>query len=331
MNRQPAPHADVLPGTPWHTGERVLQARAGVEERLAEVGARVVRDYTPDQHREFFAMLPSIVIGAVAPDGRVWATVRAGHPGFLHSPDPHRLEVSTVRDADDPADSGMEDGNAIALLGIEPMTRRRNRLNGTVHRTGPQGFEVSVGQSFGNCPQYIQKREFVITRDPAQPADVAPQVMTELDERARALIGRADSFFVATYVDLPGGIRQVDVSHRGGRPGFVRLDADGGLTIPDFPGNTYFNTLGNMMVNPVAGLVFVSYATGELLQLAGRTEVITDSPEIATLEGADRLWRFIPEQIVRRDRALPLRWDFVPGGESPQALRTGVWAGSRGS
>ncbi len=330
MNRQPVPHAELLPGTPWHTGERILQARAGVDERLAEVGPRVVRDYMPDQHREFFSMLPSIVIGAVAPDGRVWATMRAGQPGFVQSPDPRLLEVASARDADDPANAGMEDGDAIGLLGIQPMTRRRNRLNGVVHRRDAAGFGVSVGQSFGNCPQYIQQRDFVVTRDPAEPNPVEPEAMTELDARARTLIRHADSFFVATYVDLPGG-RQVDVSHRGGRPGFVRVDADGSLTIPDFPGNTFFNTLGNMMVNPVAGLVFVSYPTGDLLQMTGRTEVITDSPEIATLEGADRLWRFYPEQIVRRDRALPLRWDFVPGGESPQALRTGVWPAPRDS
>ncbi|GAA7756198.1 MULTISPECIES: pyridoxamine 5'-phosphate oxidase family protein [Cupriavidus] len=330
MNRQPAPHAELLPGTPWHTGERILQSRAGVEERLAEVGPRVVRDYMPDQHREFFAMLPSIVIGAVAPDGQVWATLRAGQPGFLQSPNPYLLEVASPRDADDPADSGMEDGNAIALLGLDPMTRRRNRLNGTVRRDDARGFGVTVGQSFGNCPQYIQKREFVVTRDPATPGTVAPQILTALDARARTLIRHADSFFVATYVDLPGG-RQVDVSHRGGRPGFVRVDADGGLTIPDFAGNTFFNTLGNMLVNPVAGLVFVSYPTGDLLQMTGRAEVITDSPEIRTVEGAERLWRFFPRQIVRRDRALPLRWDFMPGGESPQALRTGVWPGDPAS
>jgi len=86
-----------------------------------------------------------------------------------------------------------------------------------------------------------------------------------------------------------------------------------------------------MLVNPVAGLVFVSYPTGDLLQMTGRAEVITDSPEIRTVEGAERLWRFFPRQIVRRDRALPLRWDFMPGGESPQALRTGVWPGDPAS
>ncbi|RZT36345.1 pyridoxamine 5'-phosphate oxidase family protein [Cupriavidus agavae] len=313
------------PGTPWHAGERLLQAHAGMEARLAEVGPRVVRDFMPEQHRDFFKQLPSIVIGAVAPDGRPWATVRAGAPGFMDSPDPRALDLAVIRDPADPAEAGLEDGNAIGLLGIEPATRRRNRMNGTVARTGAARFRVAVGQSFGNCPQYIQKRDFALVRDPATPTDVAPQVMSVLDERARKLIGASDSFFVASYADLASGERQVDVSHRGGKPGFVRVDADGGLTIPDFPGNTFYNTLGNLMVNPVAGLVFVNYPTGDLLQMTGRTEVITDSPEIARFERAQLLWRFMPETIVRRDRALPLRWDFIPGGASPQALATGSW------
>ncbi|WP_137926502.1 pyridoxamine 5'-phosphate oxidase family protein [Cupriavidus sp. 2SB] len=314
------------PGTPWHAGERVLQAHAGMEERLAEVGSRVVRPFMPDQHRDFFHQLPSIVIGTVAPDGRPWATVRAAHPGFMHSPDPRVLDMSLVRDAADPADAGMEDGDPIGMLGIEPATRRRNRMNGTVRRDDAQHFSVEVGQSFGNCPQYIQKRDFTFTRDPAEPADTPSQAMTALDDHARKLIRASDSFFVASYVDLADGERQVDVSHRGGKPGFVRVDDDGGLTIPDFPGNTFFNTLGNLMVNPVAGLVFVNYATGELLQMTGRAEVLTDSPDIARFERAQLLWRFLPETIVRRARALPLRWDFIPGGESPQALATGSWA-----
>ena len=39
----------------------------------------------------------------------------------------------------------------------------------------------------------------------------------------------------------------MDISHRGGRPGFVRVDGDV-LTIPDFRGNRYFNTLSNLLL-----------------------------------------------------------------------------------
>src|SRR3546814_14766932 len=73
------------------------------------------------------------------------------------------------------------------------------------------------------------------------------------------------------------GLREqgADVSHRGGRPGFVRVTEDDGrsvLTIPDFSGNQFFNTLGNIAINPRAGLLFVDFATGDLLTLTGRSE-----------------------------------------------------------
>ncbi|ARP81848.1 FAD-binding oxidoreductase [Bordetella genomosp. 8] len=309
---------------PWHAGELALQSRVGVLARMDDVGRRFIRDYMPDQHREFFVQLPFVALGAVAPDGTVWATLRAGHPGFLASPDPRRLDISIGREAADPADPGLEDGKAIGLLGIDLATRRRNRMNGVLRHAGGKLSHIDVTHSFGNCPRYIQQRAIVFTRDPAEQSVIAPQVMDALDAKARALIQGADTLFVASYVDLPEG-RQVDVSHRGGKPGFVRLDDDGGMTIPDFNGNLFFNTLGNFMVNPVAGVTFADFETGELLQMTGRAEVIVDSPEIAAFQGAERLWRFFPRIVVRRAGALPLRWARKEDGASPSSLLTGDW------
>lgn len=311
--------------SPWHAGELALQSQAGALAKMDDVGRRYVRDYMPDQHREFFAQLPFVVIGAVAPDGAVWATLRAGSPGFLASPDPRRMTLALAREAGDPADAGLQDGNAIGLLGIDLATRRRNRMNGVLRHALGQIAHIDVEQSFGNCPRYIQQRSVAFTRDPAVPADIPPQALDALDDRARTLIARADSFFVASYADLPDATRQVDVSHRGGRPGFVRLDSDGGMTIPDFSGNLFFNTLGNFMVNPRAGVTFADFDSGELLQMSGRAEVIVDSPDIAAFQGAERLWRFFPDVIVRREQALPLRWTRHDAGASPSSLLTGNW------
>ena len=105
----------------------------------------------------------------------------------------------------------------------------------------------------------------------------------------------------------------------------MRIGADGVLTIPDFSGNRFFNTLGNLLANPKAGLLFVDFGTGDLLQLTGDAEVILESPEIAAVQGAERLWRFAPRRIVYRPDALPLRWRFQADGWSPQSLRTGTW------
>jgi uncharacterized protein len=316
--------AEKTSGSPWHAGEVAIQRSAGVAEKLAARG-NLLRDHLIDQHRQFYPQLPFIVAGAVDSEDDAWATVLAGNPGFLQSPDPHRLSITAARDPRDPANEGMNDGDAIGLLGIELHTRRRNRLNGVVRRRSPDAFDVTVQQSFGNCPQYIQLRDLAFVRDPAAPASEAPRSLDRLDERARAMIAGADTFFVASYVDRPEGRREVDVSHRGGKPGFVRLDENGVLTIPDFSGNRFFNTLGNLAANPKAGLLFVDFEAGDLLQLSGDAEVILESAEIAAFQGAERLWRFTPRRILHRPDALPMRWSFQPDGWSPQSLRTGSW------
>ena len=311
--------------SPWHAGEIALQEKVGVAKRMDEVGRRVLRDHLIDQHRQFYPQLPFIVLGTVDAGGNAWATLRANRPGFLQSPDIHTLSVHLPRERLDPADGGMDDGKAIAMLGIELHTRRRNRLNGTVHRTGQNGFDVRVGQSYGNCPQYIKLRDFDFVRDPMQPSGYDPVSSGSLDGRPAEMIAKADTFFVASYVDRDNEGRQVDVSHRGGKPGFVRIGKDGVLTIPDFAGNLFFNTLGNILANPRAGLVFADFENGDLLQLSGNAEVILESPEIAAFQGAERLWRFRPTRIVYRQEALPLRWRSRADGSSPNSLMTGSW------
>jgi predicted pyridoxine 5'-phosphate oxidase superfamily flavin-nucleotide-binding protein len=244
----------------------------------------------------------------------------------MQAASPHRLSIRIPRDPGDPADAGMEDGDGLGLLGIDLFTRRRNRLNGLVSRNDDEGFDLVVEQSYGNCPKYIQMREFSFTRDPAKPS-AEPSIPQEAaDDRVRALIQSADTLFVASYVARQSGHRQVDVSHRGGKPGFVRIGPDGVMTIPDFAGNRFFNTLGNFLVNPKGGLAFPDWETGDLLQLTGDVEVILDSPEIKDFQGAERFWRFKPHQILYRPDALPLRWAASPEGRSPNSLLTGSWA-----
>ncbi|MBX5041263.1 2Fe-2S iron-sulfur cluster binding domain-containing protein [Rhizobium lentis] len=307
----------------WHEGETFIQEKLGVKERMASVGQRVVRDFMPDQHRDFYAQLPFIVLGSVDQAGDAWATFVEGQPGFMSSPSPVILDILANRDPSDPASEGLANGLPIGLLGIEMHTRRRNRMNGFVS-TIDGGFRVDVDQSFGNCPRYIQLRDFRFERHPGTLFQGEAEELLTLDDKARAVIREADAFFVASYVDREDR-RQVDVSHRGGNAGFVRVGDDGVLTIPDFDGNLFFATLGNILLNGKAGLLFVDFTTGDMLQMTGKAEVIFDSPEIAAFQGAERFWTFKPTRIVRRRNALALRWAFQKDGWSPSSLMTGSW------
>ncbi len=281
--------------SPWHAGEIALQRRAGSAEALAEVGRRVVRTEMPQQHRDFFPLLPFVAIGAADAEGQPWATLLAGPPGFASSPAPSRLRIDALPPADDPLHGRIEPGAPLALLGIELHTRRRNRANGAVGAVDGAGFSIDVRQSFGNCPKYIQPRAL----RPAPAEAEAPSEGQLLDGRAAEIVAQADTFFIASQAltgEMSGG---PDVSHRGGPPGFVRLADDGrGLAWPDYAGNRFFNTLGNLELDPRAGLVFVDFARGDLLHLAGTARL---DP------GGEPLVRFHLASWRLRPGALPLR------------------------
>ena len=330
--------AAPLPGwpgetSPFHEGEQALQARIGVRDRMERAGRRAIRDFMPDQHRDFFPQLPMLFAGSVDRQGRPWASLLVGRPGFAGAPDPRTLIVAAKPPADDPLAAALAPGAPIGLLGLQLETRRRNRLNGRVTGVGPLGFTVGVDQSFGNCPQYIQARVPEFIRDPrhhaASPA--RPGDGGALAPAAAALVARADTFFIATSAGGGGPTTGVDVSHRGGRPGFVAVSAEDGatvLTFPDFAGNRYFNTLGNIAASGRAGLLFVDFAARATLQLTGTAAIVWDGPALAAFAGAERLVRVVVEASLWRDDAVPLRWS--PPDYAPQLAATGTWAQAQG-
>lgn len=288
--------------SPWHAGEKILQAQVGVSEQMEMFGEKVIRDHMPDQFREFYQRLPFLIVGAVDAENRPWATLIEGPEGFVTSADPKQLTLLAQADRQDPAAIGLQAGDAIGMLGIELHTRRRSRVNGVITQTANDRLEIAVEHAFGNCPQYIQKRRFSRVAS----ARSGRLDLTALDDRASRIIRDADTFFVASYVDHDDQQRSVDVSHRGGRPGFVNVEGNH-LTIPDYAGNLHFNTLGNLALNPNAGLLFIDFSTGDILQLTGRTQLILDGPMIAAFEGAERLWTFDVQSVVFRLGAVSIR------------------------
>lgn len=308
--------------SPFHPGEIELQRRLGKAEDMSQLGRRMVHDHLPRQHRDFYRQLPFLVVASVDAEGAPWASIVAGGAGFATSPDPGRLSVKAKLPPGDPLRGALAHGAQLGVLGIELGTRRRNRMNGRAELTA-EGFDIVVQQAFGNCPQYIHTRSFQL--HPASEAPPPAQRLDGLDAPARRLIEEADTFFVASHTPGPGTTHGADASHRGGRPGFVRIDESGALVVPDFHGNHHFNTLGNFLVNPRGGVTFVDFETGELLMLTGRTEVLWDgTPELKGFVGAERAWRLTPERVLRLSRALPIRSE--PLQASPHALATGTWA-----
>ncbi|MDD2990894.1 MAG: pyridoxamine 5'-phosphate oxidase family protein [Zoogloea sp.] len=290
-------------GSVFHSGEAALQAAAGSRERLAEVGTRVIRQEMPEQHRAFFAGLPFVVLAATDPGGQPHATLLAGPPGLLTATDSRHLQLASLPAPDDPLHPLLTPGARFGLLGIEPHTRRRNRANGRVQARGADGLHLEVTQSFGNCPKYIQPRRAVF--DPSWKPGARAEHRLSLNEAERAWIAAADTFFIATAhpSDDADPAHGVDVSHRGGPPGFISVEGNT-LGIDDFAGNNYFNTLGNLLLNPQAGLLFPDFARGGLLQLNATAEILPGPPRRLLLRVS---------KVTHHPAAQPLRWEEASG------------------
>jgi predicted pyridoxine 5'-phosphate oxidase superfamily flavin-nucleotide-binding protein len=297
---------------PFHAGERELQDRAGVKERMDSVGRIVIRDHMLDQHREFFGQLQTLLLGIQDALGQPWASILHGPVGFLSSPDARTLRVHARPFADDPVAQWLVEGSTIGLLGLQAHTRRRNRLNGTVTALHADGFDVTVRQSFGNCPKYIYARQ--ADEVPQKRSAPALKLGATLCSAAINLLRRADTFFIASASGNHPGTHPsdgVDISHKGGRPGFIRvqeLDIGIRLTVPDYVGNFYFNTLGNLLQWPNAGLLVPDFNDGSLLQLAGKATIDHDSPDAHKFPGAQRLLHLDVLEGCWRPRALPFNW-----------------------
>ncbi|MET0987239.1 MAG: pyridoxamine 5'-phosphate oxidase family protein [Steroidobacteraceae bacterium] len=292
----------------FHEGEQLIRARARLDPRELAM-SRYFRTRMPEQHRELFEQLPFMVMGALDAHGQPWATLLEGPPGFVSAPDEHHLRLHATLPQGDPLGASLREGAPIGLLGIEPRTRRRNRANGVIDQLTPAFIDAHILQSFGNCPKYIQARSV----DFVQQLHRVPQArrISSQEDVFKAIVRHADTFFIASAhprsiagASPPHG---VDVSHRGGRPGFVRLLGNT-LSVDDYAGNNFFNTLGNLELLPRAGLLFIDTAAGALLHLAVRAEIewlVTPHPGRS---GTNRGLHFHVEEALYVDQRSSLKW-----------------------
>ncbi|MFD3327487.1 pyridoxamine 5'-phosphate oxidase family protein [Streptomyces sp. NPDC058701] len=301
--------------TGYHPGELLVQDRADLTgEATFSLGA--IGETVPAVAADFLAEQPMIIIGATDRAGRVWATQLTGDPGFLRSPDPRTLVIDALPLPGDPlADLlGAADAPAgtphaerpvrLGMIAIEPATRRRMRLNGRALPRGG-GLHVALDQVIANCPKYLQKREFrILQADEVTAAARTVTSGTALSAAQQRTVREADTFFVATASDRG----DADASHRGGNPGFVQVLSPTRLRWPDYVGNAMFLTLGNLTLNPAAGILIPDWSTGSVLHLSGTAHIVWDADERFRVPGAQRLVDFSVTDVREISAASPLRW-----------------------
>ncbi|MCT7370529.1 pyridoxamine 5'-phosphate oxidase family protein [Mycolicibacterium llatzerense] len=281
----------------YHAGELAVQRRMGQAEIAARVG-RMIRTEIPAAAAAFLSEQPMIVLAATDDAGRVWASLVTGPAGFVHAEDDQTITVDALPVPGDPLhDVLRRPGRQVGMIAIEPQTRRRMRVNGSVQPTAA-GLSIHPDQVYSNCPKYISRRHIDEVADVASPAVVRRADV--LDERLQRIVARADTFFIGS-ADPEGN---ADASHRGGNPGFLQVLSPNRLRWPDYRGNSMFMTLGNISANPRCGLLIPDWETGTTLQLTGTAEIVWDGG----VAGSQCSVEFTVDEVIELTDVSPLRW-----------------------
>lgn len=286
----------------FHPGELLAHKKAGYGQVRAAVWPAM-----PEQHRVFFQGLRYFFLAALDSAGYPVATVIQGEPGFLQAAEASLLEIDLAALQAAPLLPALVPGSPVGGLGIDFANRRRNRINGRVAGIAGGRLGVDVEESFGNCPQYIQRRDLPQT---VLTTAAEIELLEELDADARYLIGATDTLMVASTTQRSQNQGGVDISHRGGLPGFVQLE-QGKLRIPDYSGNRYMNTLGNLLTEPRCALLLLDFQQGAALHIQGRATIEWEAaPEGLT----ERYWTVEIDRVWRIRQLMPaagLRVDYA--------------------
>jgi predicted pyridoxine 5'-phosphate oxidase superfamily flavin-nucleotide-binding protein len=255
----------------FHPGELAVQERAGLRREASRLEGMLDPARISDGAAGFLAAQPFAVLVAADAEDRLWASPLAGPAGFL-SGQGETLQVDTRPDAADPLGDLTPDQPA-AVLAIDLTRRRRFRVNGRLSAVTGDGLTIRAEEAYGNCPSYIEPRRVAGLRWEVAGSTPALDADGALTPEAARIVGRADALFLGTRHPERGA----DASHKGGEPGFVRIDADG-LHWPDYPGNNMFNSAGNLSVDPTAAVLVLDFASGTAVQLTGTAEFDWSAP-----------------------------------------------------
>lgn len=227
-----------------------------------------------------------------------------GEPGFIQVIDEHSIKIATRLSPSDPLFGNLATERHIGLFAPDFATARRIRVNGlAVIRDGQ--IDIRAHEVYGNCRRYMQERIFLGAR-PVPSGQSKPARASVLSAEQQLQISQSDTFFIATDNPEYGA----DVSHKGGNPGFVRILDQRRIAYPDYNGNSMFNTLGNLTVNPRAGLLFIDFDSGRTLQLTGSASIDWTPERVREFEGAERVVDYDIAEVIGHPSGFPLLSKF---------------------
>lgn len=280
-----------------HEGELHVQRMRNAPDDQSSYISGAINDEMSLQHVDYYRQLQFLPLSALDASGTPWVTILCNPK--ITAPSNTLLHVTARVNTADPfvaaVSSSTKKPIQFAGVGIDFRRRSRAKIAGAVESAtvttvseGEQQLRIALqtNEHMGNCPKYITIRQLrQLRRTP-----ITASFQKHLPTPARELLEKASTIFISTrHHDQDERESDMGCNHRGGPKGFVRYfeDENGGhLVLPDYSGNRFYQSLGNVETDPVMGLAIPDFTTGDLLQVSGRARNLFNEQAEKIMPGA---------------------------------------------
>ncbi|GAA4886900.1 pyridoxamine 5'-phosphate oxidase family protein [Flaviramulus aquimarinus] len=293
----------------YHEGERKIQELTE-EVNIADANGRVINNSIVLGAIKFIENQSMVIISSVDSQQNVWISIVTGNNGFIEVEEHNKLSIDLNRVTSSKLDilfKNLIENNSVGTLFIELASRRRYRINGDISITDDK-IRLTVVEAYPNCPKYIQQRK-IVSPTATETLGSKQKMGSILSEQLKDWISSSDTLFVGSQSSH--GL--MDASHRGGNPGFVQIPDEHIIKIPDYSGNSLYNTLGNFVQNANAGLLFIDFVENKTLQLTGKASILFDQNSEKDMEltgGTGRYWIFKISSWIITHNHNNTNWEF---------------------
>jgi uncharacterized protein len=250
----------------YHDGERYIQEQMGVRDKSDSLSSMIYHEM-PVVAAQFLESLNFAVVTFSTSNQELFSSVLFDINSFITILHTKEIVINLEKSSFIPDNILGEKNLNIGLLGLEFENRMRIRVNGKGKIEDNKLFLV-IDEVYSNCPKYINDRKIVGKVDFFN--DSILDKYTTLVNECKKIIENSDTFFIATNHENKGS----DISHKGGKKGFLKIISPTQLEFDDFPGNNMYNTLGNIYTNPNISILIVDFASNDILHINGHAKII---------------------------------------------------------
>ena len=274
-------------------GEIIVQTR--VKEGGYGTGADKISGQIPLQWSNFISRQKLVFLAGVTKERDLWSHALCPQIGKkFEIAGPHSLNLPVSNLEAFGLIKKIQSDNRVGSLMVDFNSGSRVRFNG-VASTYSGAIHIDCAQSFRNCKKYVHKINIQRHETRSQKKIIRGQSM---DSNISAWVATSFCFFLSTFSDSGG----VDISYRGGKPGFVKV-SNNEMSWFDYRGNSYYMSLGNLEVNKTCGLLFIDWASGNSLHVNGQAQVEWEKE--SDLPGLRKI-RFTMKNYVIHENFLPV-------------------------